>query len=186
MSTERVEVPCNFVGRFKVGDNLVFNTTLLCELVELNPTGAFNKQIVMQVGSILEAALAEVIWRAQNFNREGVPNIPEADRQEIEGKRVDKFNSVIDVLRRHHVLDAIGAETYEELHRLRRFRNKIHIQDDINIEGVSRDEKNAFSDAICDWAIDLNYRVIRYLSDDLARPSHVEGYVAPLTIPRRV
>jgi hypothetical protein len=187
-STQQVpltqQIPCNFVGSFKVGDNLVFNADLLCKLTAANADGAFNKPIVLQVGSIIEAALAEIIYRAQNFNREGVPNISEADRAEIEGKKIDKFNSVIDVLKKYSVLDTLGAGIYDELHKLRKYRNKIHIQDDIGIEGVSRDEADAFSAEICAWAIGLNMLVIKYLSDHLPRPAGLHGYVNPLTVPK--
>ena len=109
------EIPCNFIGDFKVGDNLVFNADLLRKLAEANEGGVYNKAIVVQLGSIVEAALAQIIYRAQNYNREGVPNISEDDRAAIEGKKIDKFSSVIDVLRKYKVLDALGGDIYEEL-----------------------------------------------------------------------
>src|SRR5262249_50258812 len=113
------EIPCNFVGEFKVGDNLVFNADSLRNLVEANEGGVYNKLIVVQLGSIVEAALAQIIYRAQNYNREGVPNISEADRAEIEGQKIDKFYKIIEVLKGYKVLDALGPDVYEDLHRLR-------------------------------------------------------------------
>jgi len=138
---------------------------------------------VLQVGSLLEAALSQIIYRAQNHTREGVPNIEEADRRKIEGKKIDRFSSVIDVLRKYCVLDPLGREIYDDLHKLRRYRNKIHIQDDIDIPGVSRDEGTAFDDHICDWALRLNEQVIKYLSDHLCRPENLHRYVNPLIVP---
>jgi hypothetical protein len=138
-----LQFPCNFVGEFKVGDNLVYNAGLLCDLSEVNESGTFNKLIVLQVGAILESVLAQIIYRAQNYNREGVPNISEADQSEIRGKKIDKFNSVIDVLKKYKVLSDLGDDIYDDLHKLRKYRNKVHIQDDIEIEGVSRDESTA-------------------------------------------
>jgi hypothetical protein len=183
MPLKTEEIACNFVGSFKVGDNLVFNCNLLSKLAGANEGGVFNKLIVLQVGSILEASLAEIIYRAQNFNREGVPNIAEADRAEIAGKKIDKFNSIIDVLRKYAVLDGLDREIYDELHKLRKFRNKVHIQDDIEIAGISRDEEDAFSDAVCTWALALNARVVKHLSEHLRRPDEVADYVQPLVIP---
>lgn len=58
MPIETEDVPCNFVSSFKVGDNLVFNANLLCDLTEANEGGRFNKPIVLQVGAILEASAA--------------------------------------------------------------------------------------------------------------------------------
>jgi hypothetical protein len=183
MPIETEQVPCNFVSSFKVGDNLVFNANLLCDLIEANEAGRFNKPIVLQVGAILEAALSQIISRAQHHNREGVPNIVEADRSEIEGKKIDKFNSVIDVMRKYAVLDGLGSDVYDQLHKLRRFRNKVHIQDRINVEGVSLDEIDAFNDAVCDWAVELNYRVLKHLSEALPRPLATHDYVAALRVP---
>jgi hypothetical protein len=177
------EIPCNFVGSFKVGDNLVFNSRILSKLALSNSDGVLSKLIVLQVGSILEAALGQIIFRAQHFNREGVPNISAADQQEIEGKKVDKFNSIIDVLKKYGVLNDLGQEIYDELHKLRKYRNKIHIQDPISIVGVSRDDEIAFSDEICRWAVDLNFRVLSYLSDALRRPAHLENYVSEMSVP---
>jgi hypothetical protein len=177
------KIPCNFAGDFKVGDNLVFNRKLLCELNEVNRGGVFNKLIVLQIGSILEAALGEIIYRAQNFNREGVPNISEADPLEIASKTIDKLNSIIDVMKKYKVLDSLGADVYDDLHKLRKYRNKIHIQDDIPIEGVSRDEVLAFSDAIRTWAIGLNRRVLLHVSQQYPRPKELRGFVEDLRVP---
>ena len=177
------EIPCNFVASFKVGDNLVYNCKVLCDLVEKNPDGSFNKPIILQVASILEASLLQIIVRAQNFNREGVPEISEADRQEIIGKKIDKFNTVIDVMKKYGILDALGSDIYDNLHRLRRFRNKVHIQDDINIDDISRDEIDVFSDEECSRVLALNKCVIAYLADKRKRPKHIEGYVNNLSLP---
>jgi hypothetical protein len=177
------KIACNFVGTFKVGDNLVFNCKLLSDLVEANKNGIFNKPIVLQIGSILEAALAEIIYRAQHFNREGVPNISEADRLEIADKKIDKLNSIIDVMKKYKILDTLGKDIYDDLHKLRKYRNKVHIQDDIGIAGVSRDEADAFSNTISTWAIGLNKRVLKFLSDNLSRPEDLGQFVESLSVP---
>lgn len=177
------KIPCNFVGNFKVGDNLVFNCQILSNLVSVNNDDHLNKPIVLQVGSILEASLSEVIYRAQKNNREGVPTISEQDRLEIEDKKIDKFNVVIDVLKKYKVLHSLDTNIYEELHKLRKYRNKIHIQDDINIEDTSKDEKQAFTCEICHWSLNLNKRVIKYLSEHLCRPVPLHVYSNQLSIP---
>jgi putative transcriptional regulator len=48
-------------------------------------------------------------------NLEGVPNIVKADRREIEAKKIDKFNTVIDILKKYKVLNALGDNIYDEL-----------------------------------------------------------------------
>ncbi|CDN58366.1 Hypothetical protein RG1141_PB00180 (plasmid) [Neorhizobium galegae bv. officinalis bv. officinalis str. HAMBI 1141] len=48
-----VEIPSNFIGDFKVGDNLVYNADVLRSVCEHNGDGSLNKLVVVQVGSIL-------------------------------------------------------------------------------------------------------------------------------------
>jgi hypothetical protein len=86
-------------------------------------------------------------------------------------------------MKKYRVLDAIGGEIYDDLYRLRKYRNKIYIQEDIPIEGVPRDEVDAFSDTIRTWAIGLNKRVPLHLSQKLARPKELHGYVGELSVP---
>lgn len=177
-----VEIQSTFIGDFKVGDNLVYNAGILCDLSDANESGGLNKLIVLQVGSILEAALGQIIYRAQNFNKEKVPNIAEKDRREIEGKQIDKFNNVIDVLQKYGVLNQLGEGIYDDLHRLRKFRNKVHIQDDIR--DLPRDEIEVFTDQTCIWALELNVRVLRYLSEAFPRPQHTAAEnLRPIVVP---
>ena len=74
MTGQSETITCRFIGDFKVGDNLVRNADALCRLSASNNEGVFNKLMVIQAGSIVEASLHEIIYRAQNFTREGVPN----------------------------------------------------------------------------------------------------------------
>jgi hypothetical protein len=175
------KIVCRFIGDFKVGDNLVRNANSLCRLDTTNDAGIFNKLIVVQAGSITEAALQQIIYRAQNFNREGVVNIPEEDRLAIAKKEIEKFAVIIDVLKKHKILDALGEGVYEELHKLREYRNKVHIQ--LDVEGASRDENIAFSDAICTWALKFMVRVLKHLNEVYPRPEDLARYATPLVVP---
>jgi len=184
MPIETIELDCNIFGQFKVGDNAVYNATLLSDLVEANKGGRFNKPIVLQTASIIEAAAIQVFYRARHYSIEGVPNIAEADRQAIADKQIDKFAVVIDNLRKYNVLDGLGTDIYDELHKLRKYRNKVHIQLDVDIAGVSRDEDRQFTIARAIWAIDLNWKVLNHLGEHYARPPHIRGHVQPLRLPR--
>jgi hypothetical protein len=131
----------------------------------------------------METALGQIIYRAQNHTREGVPEMSEEDRSAIEGKKADNFNNIIQVMKAHKILEELGADIYEELHDLRKYRNKVHIYLDVEIEGVSRDENAAFSEDICTWALKLNVRILKYLSAKRLRPKGLRQYVAPLRVP---
>ena len=78
-------------------------------------------------------------------------------------------------------LDELIPLIYKELHKLRQYRNKVHIQ--LDIEGASRDEDTAFSDDICTWALKLNVQVLKYLNDRYPRPEHLKSYATPLSLP---
>jgi hypothetical protein len=177
------EIVCRFVGDFKVGDNLVLNADALCKLSVSNENGVFNKLIVVQAGSIVEAALHEIIYRAQHFTREGVPNISQEDQAEIGNKTVELFNNIIKVMEKYNILNGLGDSIYADLHKLRKYRNKVHIQTDVDIERVSRDEAVAFSTDIVIWTLSLSIRVLKHLSEQFPRPEHLERFAHNLSIP---
>jgi len=156
---------------------------VLCSLVDANVDDSLNKPIVLQIGAILEASLIQIVFRAQHFNREGVPNIVETDRKAIEEKKIDKFAVAIDIFRKYGILDGIGADIYEKLHALRQYRNKIHIQEDVKVAGAPRDEEKIFTSALVKRCLDTNRTVLEFLSTQLARSAHIDGHCAPLTIP---
>jgi hypothetical protein len=182
--TDAIEnITCRFIGDFKVGDNLVQNANALCDLSDHNEDGAFNKLMVIQAGSIVEACLHEIIYRAQNFTREGVPNISKEDRDELATKTVELFNNIINVMKKYDILKGLGADIYDELHKLRKYHNKVHIQTDVDIQGVTRDEHLAFSNDIVVWALAFAIRVIKHLNEQFPRPKELGQFAHTLSIP---
>jgi hypothetical protein len=85
-----------------------------------NENGVFNKLMVIQAGSIVETALWEIIYRAKEFTKEGVPNISKEDRDAIGNTTVDRLNNIIQVMKKYQILDGLGAGIYDELHKLRK------------------------------------------------------------------
>lgn len=183
MAAQVEKIVCKFIGDFKVGDNLVRNADALCKLSTNNEKGVFNKLMVIQAGSIAEAALWEIIYRAKEFTKEGVPNISKEDREAIQGTKVERFHKIIEVMKKHGILDGLGADIYEELHKLRKYRNKVHIQADVDITGVSRDENVAFSATIVAWSLKLTISVLKHLNEKYPRPKDMEQYAHELSIP---
>ena len=64
MAATVTKITCKFIGDFKVGDNLILNADALCKLSNGNEKGVFNKPMVIQAGSIVEAAIL-ICQRAQ-------------------------------------------------------------------------------------------------------------------------
>ena len=182
MPLVRVDIECNFVGEFKVGDNLAYNCDVLFGLVAADNNGSFSKPILIQLASIVEASLNEIIKRAQQYVREGVPNITAEEQAEIVEKKIDKLNSLIDVSRKYRILNGISPTIYEDLHVLRKLRNKIHIQEDV--DGFSRDENRIFTRSRHLKFLEIAQNLLAHLSQNYSRPKGFESYVRPIAFPR--
>ena len=181
MAFKTEEIVCRFIGDFKVRDNLVRNAATLCRLDATNDAGIFNKLMVVQAGSITEAALQQI-----NLSRPGVQS--RGCRQHCGrgppcdcGKKIEKFAVIIDVMEKYKILNELGEGIYKELHKLREYRNKVHIQ--LDVEGASRDENVAFSDAICTWALKFNMQVLKHLNEKYPRPKELKSFATPLMLP---
>ena len=171
-------------GDLKIADNASYNAQLLSDLVKANDDCKFNKPILLQAASLIEVVSRQIFYRAKNYNIEGVPNISEEDRQKIETKNIDNFSVIIDNLEKYSVLDGLGAETYNELHQLRKFRNKIHIHLNVEIAGVSRDEGDQFNTATTNFSITLNWNILSHLAKNYARPEAIGQHVPKMHLPR--
>jgi hypothetical protein len=99
MSADVETIRCNFIGDFKVGDNIVANARALCHLSATNENNTFNKLMVVQAGSIVEAVLDQLIYRAKNYTKEGVPNIPADDLKKIRDTEIERFNNIIQTMK---------------------------------------------------------------------------------------
>jgi len=171
------KITCNFIGDFKVGDNIVANAEALCRLSETNAKGIFNKLMVVQAGSIVEAALDQIIYRAKNFTNEGVPNISAEDLKKIQDTKIERFNNIIQAMGKYSLLDGLGGTIYDDLHRLRELRNRVHIQFDDKPEGLNRDDHEAFSAKEVVWSLDLCIGVF-------PRPSALGVFAHEVSIPK--
>lgn len=178
------EFNCNIFGSFKVGDNAVYNSKVLSDLVEANERGRFNKPITLQAATLIEVGALQIFYRAKHYNIEGVPNISEEDRQAIAERQIDKFAIIIDNLQKYRILDGLGAEIYDELHKLRKYRNKIHIHLNVDVPGARADKDRLFSAGVVSWALDLCWRVFNHLEEHYARPEPLQGYVGPMSLPK--
>jgi len=77
----------------------------------------------------------------------------------------------------------MAGDIYDDLHVIRKFRNKIHIQDIVNITGVSRDEITAFDGDRMEWITNRSYDVILFLSQNFSRPRGISNFVGDLRFP---
>lgn len=178
------DITCNFIGDFKVGDNMVAAARALCRLNTQNEGGIFNKLMVIQVGSIVEAALDQIIYRAQSYVREGVPNIDEDELEAIRSTKIERFNNIIQAMRARGLLDGLEADIYDELDRLRQLRNRIHIQFDDKPAQIGRDDADAFTEDTVNWALGFCITLLTFLRDEYPRPRQLSVFAHDISIPR--
>lgn len=184
MAAEVETIRCNFIGDFKVGDNILVSGNALCRLSATNENNTFNKLMVIQAGSIVEAALDQIIYRIRNHTKEGVPNIPVEDLYKIRGTKIERFNNIIQTMQTRKLLDGLGGTIYDDLHRLRKLRNRVHIQFDDEPEGLGRDDHLAFSATEVIWSLSLCIRVLKHLGERFPRPEELGVFAHNVPIPK--
>jgi hypothetical protein len=177
-------ITCNFIGDFKVGDNILANGQALCRLSANNEANTFNKLMVVQAGSIVEAALDQIIYRAQNYTKESIPNIPAEDLKKIRDTEIERFNNIIQAMKTHKLLDRLGEAVYDDLHRLRKLRNRVHIQFDDKPKDLGRKDHEAFTDKNVVWSLSLCIKVLKHLGERFPRPEALGVFAHEVSIPK--
>lgn len=82
------------------------------------------------------------------------------------------------------MLEGMPEDIYDEFTWLRKFRNKIQIQ---NKSADMPDSETAlFNEGTVRWALNLNWNILNYLRGRYERPEHIKGYVQPLRLPKLV
>jgi hypothetical protein len=115
-----------------------------------------------------------------------VPNISEEDRQAIANMKAEKFHNIIEIMKKYKVLDGLGEQIYADLHKLRKYRNNAHIQDDVDIQNTPRSEAAVFSLQVLNWALELMVRIVKHLNDKFARPAHLEQCARKISVPSAI
>jgi hypothetical protein len=86
-------------------------------------------------------------------------------------------------MKKYNILKGLGEGIYDELHKLRKYRNKLHIQTDVDIKGIAREEDVAFSAEIVTWSLEFTVRVLKHLNTQFPRPKELEQFAHKLSIP---
>ena len=73
---------------------------------------------------------------------------------------------------------------YDDLHRLRKLRNRVHIQFDDEPEGLGRDDHLAFSATEVIWSLSLCIRVLKHLGERFPRPEELGVFAHNVPIPK--
>lgn len=180
-------IPASFIGDFKRGDNINYNLQVLKTLYDCNNTLEPEKQpylrkpIFLTIMSIVEAVLYDFDSRIRHFTREGVQNLGTDILALIRGKQYDDLAKYIACAKRHGFFDTVHQQFYDDLEKLRKIRNRIHIQNDKNY--LPRDENRAFTPNniyLAECALEV---VMRTMNKKYPRPNSVQGCVEDFSIP---
>ena len=138
-----------------------------------------RKPIILLIASIAEALLFDLYLRIEHYTNEGVPNIPNKVLDEIRTKTIDEFAKYIHNARSKSLLGA-DADLYDNLHELRKLRNRIHIQNTKN--HFEPDDGAAFSSARQTIAEKTLERLMKIMERDYTRVG-VGGFVGEFILP---
>jgi len=181
-----VVVESSFMGDFKIGDNICYNLRVLKTLYRAQETAPlitrhiFVKPIVVNIASVLEAVLHDFHMRIRNNTREGVANLVTDAMDYIRGlKRIDELAQYIDSARKHDLFDD-GPTFYDDLHELRKARNRVHIQ---NLKKyLPKDEASLFNSILQRKAERLLERTLRVMEIRYSRGPQF-AYVGNFELP---
>ncbi|MFA4942785.1 MAG: hypothetical protein WC564_04075 [Patescibacteria group bacterium] len=147
------KIKSNFIYSFKIGDNICYNFEILNTLYkyfeEENDRNKLLlcKSITITVISIIEALLIDFYYRINSLVREGVPGFDpdmlKVVREDIsKDKEFFKFEKIIKNIKEKNLFNK-SESFYDALDKLRKLRNRIHIQNQKQF--VEPDEALAFN-----------------------------------------
>jgi hypothetical protein len=113
-----------------------------------------------------------------------VPNIPEETIQKIRNTKIERFNNIIQAMKKHKLLDGLGEDIYKNLDRLRELRNRIHIQFDDEPADVDRDDSKAFTSATVVESLAVCTSIVEHLCKTYPRPKDLGVYAHDVSIPQ--
>ena len=180
-----ITISSNFMGNFKLGDNINHNLKILRKLYSVQETGTPDQQMLMRkpiivlIASIAEALLFDLYLKVEHFTIEGVPSIPAEVLEEIRTKTIDQFAKYIDNAKSKSLLGS-DTDIYDKLHKLRKLRNRIHIQNSKN--HFEPDDEVAYSSARQTVAEKTLEYLMKLMERDYTREG-VEGFVGDCILP---
>ena len=180
-------INADFIGDFKLGDNINHNLNILAYLYQrqADPTDVdawvLRKPIIITLGSICEAILHDLHMRMKLYTSEGVRGIKSKVLEYVRGKKLDKFEVYISSARKHKLLGEPNEDIYNKLDMLRKLRNRVHIQNEKN--HFEPNDSQAFSANRQTSAEEALEMLIKVISENHPRPVHAAGHVADFNLP---
>jgi hypothetical protein len=180
-------VRSDFIWDFKTGDNINYNLRVLGFLYEQGLFASPDnerllcKPIIVFLASITEALLHDFHVRCKRSVWEKIDNLPVNVIEYMRTKRIDEFEKYIVSARKHNLFKVGDGGLYEDLDKLRKWRNRIHIQD--KKKELEPSEFSVFTPSRKRDAERCLERVVKTLTVNHPRPDHIGGHVIDFQFP---
>ena len=194
----------SFIGDFKTGDNIVYSLEIISKLYvlkskdEASHSCIYNKPIVVILGSVVEAIIYDLYFKAKKFTIEGVKGLTKDDIKDITDNKHDQFSEMIRIARKIKLFkhDKNEPDIYISLFFLRDLRNRIHIQNSIisksskfpkgdsryiNPIALKEDESEVFTEDILKKMEILVERIFKYFEKFVRFDG--QSFVDPFSFP---
>ncbi|WP_170787708.1 hypothetical protein [Ruegeria lacuscaerulensis] len=179
--------PTNFMGNYRLGDNINENLDALQLIWDLQHEHAetdsshkrLRKPVIVYCGAIAEAVLFDFFAKIRDFVREGVAAIEEELAEHLRSMSNDNFQFFIDQCRKHQLFGDGSDGFYDDLNKLAELRNRIHIQNVKHFKPLR--EHEAFSKVQQQMAERTLETLIARMNEHYNRKQadHVGGFMLP-------
>lgn len=152
-----------FFWDFKRMDNVNYNFEVIEILYQAKKANnndlKFNKPIIVLMMGIIECTLYDFLIRINQYRTDPFPNMPQAVVAYLRKTReTDELKYMLPKIKSQNLLQALPTETlYDDLERLRKVRNRVHIQNRYNMQPL--DEGRVFTNAELQCAQDCLIKV---------------------------
>lgn len=176
----------SFFCRFKTGDNIIYNLSILKKLYECSfgtePENILTvKPKVILIASIIEAILQDFHLRIRANTHEGVSGLVDGVLIYVRNKKIDEFEKYIKSAKKHNFFKLSDTSFYDDLDNLRKIRNRVHIQ---NLHGnLPENESDLFDLTVLEKAEKCLEKVVKTMSTEYARPGSLANQVGDLKFP---
>lgn len=176
-------IDTSFIGSFKRGDNLKFNSEILCKLYIQNTDELdriFNKPIIVFALSLVELATYDFIIRIREHTREFAYLDEPTKRaiRKVSKRKLKHFDGDLLSLASRHQLFGHEESFYEMLKELIHLRNRIHIQNIWN--NFEPNDLDAFNAKKLNHTELVTEYILKYLSINYPRQ---QDFVGGLSLP---
>ncbi len=171
-------IDSKFIANFKIGDNIQYNASVICELYKNSNDFLIKPKVVFNT-ALIDAALYDVFRRIKKHTKE-FNYLPPKTQNKIRACDIEKVQTFKDHLNkfRHHKILGNYPTLYESLNELNTHRNRIHIQN--KNRTLYADEEDVFGSYALQISEKCAEYVLTYISVTYPRP---EDYVGGIKLP---